>query len=75
MWYEHCFNGICNLVVGAQIVFTGVFVALSCQPLAGQSLVIGLCWFALGLASLAVLIAGFRRPVRLVDFSEADQGW
>ncbi|MFQ6573642.1 APC family permease [Pseudomonas sp. UM16] len=34
------------------------------------TLVIGLCWFSAGLAYLAVLTAGFRRPVRLVDFSE-----
>ncbi|MFP3354281.1 Putrescine importer PuuP, partial [Pseudoalteromonas sp. SIMBA_153] len=27
-----------NLIVGAQIVFIGVFVALSCQTLAGQPL-------------------------------------
>ena len=39
--------------------------------LSALTLVIGLCWFALGLAYLAVLTAGFRRPVRLVDFSEA----
>ncbi len=38
--------------------------------LSALTLVIGLCWFALGLAYLAVLTAGFRRPVRLVDFSE-----
>jgi len=31
----------------------------------------GLCWFALALAYLAVLTAGLRRPVSLVDFSEA----
>ncbi|CAM3793282.1 Low-affinity putrescine importer PlaP [Pseudomonas reidholzensis] len=39
--------------------------------LSALTLVIGLCWFALGLAYLAVLTAGFRRPMRLVDFSEA----
>ncbi|MBF8649871.1 amino acid permease [Pseudomonas putida] len=39
--------------------------------LSALTLVIGLCWFALGLAYLAVLTAGFRRPVRLVDFTEA----
>lgn len=39
--------------------------------LSALTLVIGLCWFALGLAYLAVLTAGFRRPVSLVDFSEA----
>ncbi|WP_288375800.1 APC family permease [uncultured Pseudomonas sp.] len=39
--------------------------------LSALTLVIGLCWFALGLAYLAVLTAGFRRPVQLVDFSEA----
>ncbi|MCO7593619.1 MULTISPECIES: APC family permease [Pseudomonas] len=39
--------------------------------LSALTLVIGLCWFALGLAYLAVLTAGFRRPVRLVDFSES----
>ncbi|PYC26071.1 APC family permease [Pseudomonas mosselii] len=39
--------------------------------LSALTLVIGLCWFALGLAYLAVLTAGFRRPVRMVDFSEA----
>ncbi|AZL66547.1 APC family permease [Pseudomonas oryziphila] len=38
--------------------------------LSALTLVIGLCWFALGLAYLAVLTAGFRRPVSLVDFSE-----
>jgi len=38
--------------------------------LSALTLVIGLCWFALGLACLAVLTAGFRRPVRLVDFTE-----
>jgi len=38
--------------------------------LSALTLVIGLCWFALGLAYLAVLTAGFRRPVRLVVFSE-----
>lgn len=39
--------------------------------LSALTLVIGLCWFAVGLAYLAVLTAGFRRPVRLVDFSES----
>lgn len=39
--------------------------------LSALTLVIGLCWFALGLAYLAVLTSGFRRPMRLVDFSEA----
>ena len=39
--------------------------------LSALTLVIGLSWFALGLAYLGVLTAGFRRPVRLVDFSEA----
>lgn len=39
--------------------------------LSALTLVIGLCWFALGLAYLAVLTAGFRKPVRLVDFAEA----
>ncbi|EKT4522915.1 amino acid permease [Pseudomonas putida] len=39
--------------------------------LSALTLVIGLCWFAMGLAYLAVLTAGFRRPVRLVDFSES----
>ncbi len=39
--------------------------------LSALTLVIGLCWFALGLAYLAILTAGFRRPVRLVDFTEA----
>lgn len=39
--------------------------------LSGLTLVIGLCWFAVGLVYLAVLTAGFRRPVRQVDFSEA----
>lgn len=39
--------------------------------LSALTLVIGLCWFALGLAYLAALTAGFRKPVRLVDFSEA----
>ncbi|MNN97057.1 hypothetical protein D3C81_2161490 [compost metagenome] len=39
--------------------------------LSALTLVIGLCWFALGLAYLAVLTAGFRRPVRLMDFTEA----
>ncbi len=39
--------------------------------LSALTLVIGLCWFALGLAYLAVLTAGFRRPVLLTDFSEA----
>lgn len=38
--------------------------------LSALTLVIGLCWFALGLAYLAVLTAGFRQPMRLVDFSE-----
>jgi len=38
--------------------------------LSALTLVIGLCWFAFGLAYLAVLTAGFRRPVRLVDFTE-----
>lgn len=39
--------------------------------LSALTLVIGLCWFALGLAYLAALTAGFRKPVRLVDFTEA----
>lgn len=39
--------------------------------LSALTLMIGLCWFALGLAYLATLTAGFRRPVRLMDFSEA----
>ncbi|MGE8327355.1 APC family permease [Pseudomonas urmiensis] len=39
--------------------------------LSALTLVIGLSWFALGLVYLGVLTAGFRRPVRLVDFSEA----
>ncbi|MNC70821.1 hypothetical protein D3C75_1216740 [compost metagenome] len=39
--------------------------------LSALTLMIGLCWFALGLAYLAALTAGFRRPVRMVDFSEA----
>ncbi|WP_216891434.1 APC family permease [Pseudomonas putida] len=39
--------------------------------LSALTLVIGLCWFALGLAYLAALTSGFRRPMRLVDFSEA----
>ena len=39
--------------------------------LSALTLVIGLCWFALGLVYLAVLTAGFRRPVHLVDFTEA----
>jgi len=39
--------------------------------LSAVTLVIGLCWFALGLVYLATLTAGFRRPVRMVDFSEA----
>ena len=38
--------------------------------LSALTLVIGLCWFALGLAYLAALTAGFRKPVRLVDFTE-----
>ncbi|MNH44155.1 hypothetical protein D3C79_1062340 [compost metagenome] len=38
--------------------------------LSALTLAIGLGWFALGLAYLAVLTAGFRRPVRLVDFTE-----
>ncbi|MNJ73503.1 Low-affinity putrescine importer PlaP [compost metagenome] len=35
------------------------------------TLTIGLSWFGLGLAYLMVLTSGFRRPVRLVNFSEA----
>jgi len=38
--------------------------------LSALTMVIGLCWFALGLAYLAMLTAGFRRPVRVVGFSE-----
>ncbi|MEG0246448.1 MAG: APC family permease [Pseudomonas sp.] len=39
--------------------------------LSALTLVIGLCWFALGLAYLVMLTAGFRRPVQMVSFSEA----
>jgi len=39
--------------------------------LSALTLVIGLCWFALGLAYLAVLTSGFRRPVSVVHFTEA----
>ncbi|MFK8331438.1 APC family permease [Pseudomonas sp. BJa5] len=35
------------------------------------TLSIGLAWFGLGLAYLLVLTAGLRRPVRMVNFSEA----
>jgi len=38
--------------------------------LSALTLVIGLCGCALRLAYLAVLTVGFRRPVRLVDFTE-----
>ncbi|WDY57701.1 APC family permease [Pseudomonas sp. PSKL.D1] len=38
--------------------------------LSALTLVIGLCWFALGLAYLAALTSGFRRPVGMMDFSE-----
>lgn len=69
---DTCHRNLAGLLRYGAVPLVGLSLTLWLwTSLSALTLVIGLCWFALGLAYLAVLTAGFRRPMQQVDFSEA----
>ncbi|MNJ68395.1 Low-affinity putrescine importer PlaP [compost metagenome] len=69
---ETCHRNLSGLLRYGLVPLVGMSLTLWLwTSLSTLTLTIGLSWFGLGLAYLLVLTGGFRRPVRMVNFSEA----
>ena len=69
---ETCHRNLSGLLRYGLVPLVGMSLTLWLwTSLSALTLTIGLSWFGLGLVYLLVLTSGFRRPVRMVNFSEA----